>query len=65
MSEDLDKDWQEDLAFRSEKPRCTDCDADCWHVPNKVKCWLGIPTMEIAKGYCPWLLDGLEFPPLP
>lgn len=54
-----------------DKPRCPDCDSDCWHVSNKLRCWLGGTShcgryqTDIAKGYCPWLMEGMLFPPKP
>lgn len=49
----------------SDKPRCIDCDEDCWNVTNKLECWLGIPDMPIAESFCPWLMEGIPFPPKP
>ena len=67
------KEQIEDYATSHSPPRCVDCDEDCWLVENKMKCWLGGTTYDastgttyetdLATGYCPWLMPGLEFPP--
>ena len=43
------------------KRRCADCDEDCWHVQNKLRCWMGWADTD----HCPWVHGDVPFPPKP
>ncbi len=37
-------------------PKCPDFDADCEDVTDKLCCYLGLPELGLAHGYCPYLV---------
>lgn len=37
-------------------PKCPDFDADCEDVTDKLCCYLGLPDLGLAHGYCPYLV---------
>lgn len=59
------KEARRELGTMARRKRCKDCDPDCWDVPSPLACWIGNENTEPVDGLCPWVHDGIDFPPRP